>query len=69
MAGQSSAAQSVTIKDDSSPSQSPAAAMNAWQSPNQFQTMAPVPPNMQQVQGQYVQAGPAAAAYAIDQNG
>jgi osomolarity two-component system response regulator SKN7 len=68
MAGQSSAAQSVTIKDDSSPSQSPAAAMTAWQSPNQFQTMAAVPPNLQQVPGQYV-PNPAAAAYAIDQNG
>ncbi|KAL4874518.1 HSF-type DNA-binding-domain-containing protein [Aspergillus karnatakaensis] len=68
MAGQSSAAQSVTVKEDSSPSQSPAAAMTAWQSPNQFQTMAAVPSNLQQVQGQYV-PNPAAAAYAIDQNG
>ncbi|KAL2828990.1 putative stress response regulator/HFS transcription factor [Aspergillus cavernicola] len=69
MAGQSSAAQSVTVKDDSSPSQSPAAAMNAWQSPNQFQAMATVPPSLQQVPGQYVPANPATAAYTIDQNG
>lgn len=64
--GQSSAAQSVTIKEDSSPSQSPAAAMTAWQSPNQFQPMTPVPPNLH---GQYVPATPATAAYTIDQNG
>ncbi|KAL2865559.1 putative stress response transcription factor SrrA/Skn7 [Aspergillus lucknowensis] len=68
MAGQSSAAQSVAVKDDGSPSQSPAAAMSAWQSPNQFQTMA-VPPNLQQVQGQYVSANPAATAYTMDHNG
>ncbi|KAL4811135.1 HSF-type DNA-binding-domain-containing protein [Aspergillus unguis] len=64
--GQSSAAQSVTIKEDSSPSQSPAAAMTAWQSPNQFQPMTPVPASMQ---GQYVAAPAAAPAYTIDQNG
>ncbi|RDW94091.1 putative stress response transcription factor SrrA/Skn7 [Aspergillus mulundensis] len=69
IAGQSSAAQSVTIKEDSSPSQSPAAAMTAWQSPNQFQPMAAVPANLQQVPGQYVPANPAPATYAIDQNG
>nr|AAN75016.3 stress response regulator SrrA [Aspergillus nidulans] len=70
IAGQSSAAQSVTIKEDtSSPSQSPAAAMTAWQSPNQFQPMAAVPANLQQVQGQYVPANPATTAYAMDQNG
>ncbi|KAL4920304.1 HSF-type DNA-binding-domain-containing protein [Aspergillus aurantiobrunneus] len=69
IAGQSSAAQSVTVKDDNSPSQSPAAAMTAWQSPSQFQPMAAVPTNLQQVQGQYVPATPATAAYAIDQNG
>ncbi|KAL3479501.1 HSF-type DNA-binding-domain-containing protein [Aspergillus californicus] len=67
MAGQSSAAQSVTVKDDSSPSQSPAAAMTAWQSPNQFQPMSTVPVNLQP--GQYVPASPAPAAYTIDQNG
>ncbi|OJJ59726.1 hypothetical protein ASPSYDRAFT_150474 [Aspergillus sydowii CBS 593.65] len=67
--GQSSAAQSVTVKDDSSPSQSPAAAMTAWQSPNQFQPMTAVPANLPHVQGQYVPANPATAAYAIDQNG
>ncbi|KAL4780239.1 HSF-type DNA-binding-domain-containing protein [Aspergillus varians] len=69
IAGQSSAAQSVTVKEDGSPSQSPAAAMTAWQSPNQFQPMAAVPANLQPVQGQYVPANPATAAYAIDQNG
>ncbi|KAL4791235.1 HSF-type DNA-binding-domain-containing protein [Aspergillus venezuelensis] len=68
IAGQSSAAQSVTVKDDGSPSQSPAAAMMAWQSPNQFQPMAAVPANLQQVQGQYVPANPT-TAYTIDQNG
>ncbi|KAI9372054.1 HSF-type DNA-binding-domain-containing protein [Aspergillus egyptiacus] len=68
MPGQSSAAQSVTIKDDSSPSQSPAAAMNAWQSPGQFQPMTAVPANLQHVPSQYVPAAPA-GPYTIDQNG
>ncbi|PWY94405.1 stress response regulator/HFS transcription factor [Aspergillus sclerotioniger CBS 115572] len=67
MAAQSSAAQSV--KEDSSPGQSPATSMTNWQSPGQFQGMATVPPNIQQVQSQYVPAAPAAAAYAVDQNG
>lgn len=68
MAAQSSAAQSV--KEDSSPSQSPATSINNWQTPGQFQGMAAVHPNLQQVQGQYVPATPAtAAAYAVDQNG
>ncbi|PYI11547.1 stress response regulator/HFS transcription factor [Aspergillus sclerotiicarbonarius CBS 121057] len=67
MAAQSSAAQSV--KEDSSPGQSPATSMTNWQSPGQFQGMAAVPPNIQQVQSQYVPATPAAAAYAVDQNG
>ncbi|PYH91503.1 stress response regulator/HFS transcription factor [Aspergillus ellipticus CBS 707.79] len=67
MAAQSSAAQSV--KEDSSPGQSPATPMNNWQSPGQFQGMAPVAPSIQQVPSQYVPATPAAAAYAVDQNG
>ncbi|RAL03769.1 putative stress response transcription factor SrrA/Skn7 [Aspergillus ibericus CBS 121593] len=67
MAAQSSAAQSV--KEDSSPGQSPATSMTNWQSPGQFQGMAAVPPNIQQVQSQYVPATPAAAAYAVDQTG
>ncbi|KAA8649790.1 hypothetical protein EYZ11_005374 [Aspergillus tanneri] len=67
MATQSSAGQSV--KEDSSPGQSPAASMNNWQSPGQFQGMAAVHPNMQPVQGQYVPPTPTAAAYAVDQNG
>ncbi|KAL4892614.1 HSF-type DNA-binding-domain-containing protein [Aspergillus ambiguus] len=67
MAAQSSAAQSV--KEDSSPGQSPATSMNNWQSPGQFQGMSAVPANLQQVPTQYVPATPAAAAYAVDQNG
>lgn len=68
MAAQSSAAQSV--KEDSSPGQSPANSMNNWQSPGQFQGMSAVPPNLQQVPTQYVPATPAAVAtYAVDQNG
>ncbi|KKK27259.1 stress response regulator/HFS transcription factor [Aspergillus rambellii] len=67
MAAQSSAAQSV--KEDSSPGQSPATSMNTWQSPGQFQGMATVPATLQQVPGQYVPTNPAAAAYAVDQNG
>ncbi|KAL5361350.1 HSF-type DNA-binding-domain-containing protein [Aspergillus floccosus] len=68
MAAQSSAAQSV--KEDSSPGQSPATPMNNWQSPSQFQAMSAVPANIQQVPTQYVPATPAAvAAYAVDQNG
>ncbi|CAL5874425.1 uncharacterized protein PFLUO_LOCUS8721 [Penicillium psychrofluorescens] len=65
MAAQTSASQS--IKEDSSPGQSPAGSMNNWQSPGQFQAMQTVPPNMPPVQGQYVSAAP--AAYAVDQNG
>ncbi|OJZ81224.1 stress response regulator/HFS transcription factor [Aspergillus piperis CBS 112811] len=67
MAAQSSAAQSV--KEDSSPGQSPATSMTAWQSPGQFPGMTAVAPNVPQVQGQYIPAAPAAAAYAVDQNG
>ena len=64
-ATQSSANQS--IKEDSSPGQSPAGSMTNWQSPGQFQNMQAVPPNMPAVQGPYVTAQP--AAYAVDQNG
>lgn len=64
-AAQNSATQS--IKEDSSPGQSPAGSMNNWQSPSQFQNMQVVPPNMSTVQGSYVTAPP--AAYAVDQNG
>ncbi|PLB34529.1 putative stress response transcription factor SrrA/Skn7 [Aspergillus candidus] len=70
MAAQSSAAQSV--KEDSSPGQSPAASMSNWQSPGQFQPMptaAAVNPSIPQVPAQYVPATPAPAAYAVDQNG
>ena len=67
MAAQGSAAPSV--KEDSSPGQSPAASMSNWQSPGQFHGMPPVHPNMPPVQGQYVAATPAPAAYTVDQNG
>ncbi|KAJ5138562.1 uncharacterized protein N7515_003410 [Penicillium bovifimosum] len=64
-AAQNSAAQS--IKEDSSPGQSPAGSMTNWQSPGQFQNMQAVPSNMPPVQGPYVTAQP--AAYTVDQNG
>ncbi|KAJ5334185.1 Heat shock factor (HSF)-type [Penicillium brevicompactum] len=64
-AAQNSATQS--IKEDSSPGQSPAGSMNNWQSPGQFQNMQAVPTNMPAVQGPYVTAPP--AAYTVDQNG
>lgn len=70
MAPQTSATQS--IKEDSSPGQSPAGSINNWQSPGQFQNMQTVPPAMPTVQGQYVAAAGAApppAAYTVDQNG
>lgn len=71
MAPQSSATQS--IKEDSSPGQSPAGSINNWQSPGQFQqAMQTVPPTIPTVQGQYVAAAgaaPPAAAYTVDQNG
>ncbi|KAJ5082872.1 hypothetical protein N7532_011915 [Penicillium argentinense] len=72
MATQTSATQS--IKEDSSPGQSPAGSISNWQSPGQFQGMQPVPPTMPAVQGQYVAAAAAAAApppaaYTVDQNG
>ncbi|CAG8030519.1 unnamed protein product [Penicillium salamii] len=64
-AAQNSATQS--IKEDSSPGQSPAGSMNNWQSPGQFQNMQAVPTNMPTVQGPYVTAPP--TAYTVDQNG
>jgi osomolarity two-component system response regulator SKN7 len=64
-AAQNSATQS--IKEDSSPGQSPAGSMNNWQSPGPYQNMQAVPPNMPAVQGPYVTAPP--AAYTVDQNG
>lgn len=68
MPAQTSATQS--IKEDSSPGQSPAGSMNNWQSPSQFQGMQVVQPNMPAMQGQYVAAVPAPpAAYAVDQTG
>lgn len=68
MTTQTSAAQS--IKEDSSPGQSPAASMNNWQSPSQLQGMSPVPLNVQQVPQPYMQQmAPGAAPFAIDQNG
>lgn len=70
MPPQPSATQS--IKEDSSPGQSPAGSINNWQSPGQFQGMQTVPPTMPTVPGQYVAAAgaaPPAAAYTVDQNG
>lgn len=67
MATQASASQS--IKEDSSPGQSPAGSMSNWQSPGQFQGMQAVPPAMPPVQGPYVAAAAPPAAYAVDQNG
>ncbi|KAJ6106441.1 hypothetical protein N7512_009958 [Penicillium capsulatum] len=67
MAAQTSATQS--IKEDSSPGQSPAGSMSNWQSPGQFQGIPAVQPNMPTVQGQYVAPAPAPQAYTVDQNG
>ncbi|EGC42443.1 stress response regulator SrrA [Histoplasma capsulatum var. duboisii H88] len=66
---QNSAAQSV--KDENSPGQSPAASMNNWQSPGQFQGMSPITPSVpsQYMQQQTPTTAAAAAAYALDQNG
>jgi osomolarity two-component system response regulator SKN7 len=62
---QSSATQSV--KDDSSPGQSPATSMNNWQSPSQFQGISPIHTN---VPNQYVaQQPPTPTTYTVDQNG
>lgn len=62
---QSSATQSV--KDDSSPGQSPANSMNNWQSPGQFQGISPIHTN---VPNQYVAQQPATpTTYTVDQNG
>lgn len=67
MTTHNSAAQS--IKEDSSPGQSPAASMNNWQSPGQLQGMSPVHLNVQQVP-QYMQPiTPTGTAFAVDQNG
>jgi osomolarity two-component system, response regulator SKN7 len=60
---QTSASQSV--KDDSSPGQSPATSMNNWQSPNQYPGVSPIHAN---VQNQYLQAQ-TPSTYTIDQNG
>lgn len=65
MAAQNSASQS--IKEDSSPGQSPAASLSNWQSPGQFQNIQAVQPSVPAVQGQFVPAAP--AAYAVDQSG
>jgi osomolarity two-component system response regulator SKN7 len=68
MTTQNSAAQS--IKEDSSPGQSPAASMNNWQSPSQLQGMSPVPLNVQQVPQSYMQQMASnAAPFALDPNG
>ncbi|OQD74685.1 hypothetical protein PENDEC_c010G03989 [Penicillium decumbens] len=64
---QTSASQS--IKEDSSPGQSPAGSMNNWQSPGPFQGMQTVPPTMPAVPGQYVPATATPASYTVDQNG
>jgi osomolarity two-component system response regulator SKN7 len=65
MTTHTSAAQS--IKEDSSPGQSPAASMNNWQSPGQLQGMSPVHLNVQQVP-QYMQPMTPTGPF-IDQNG
>ncbi|EEA23891.1 kinase-regulated stress-responsive transcription factor skn7 [Talaromyces marneffei ATCC 18224] len=65
MTTHTSAAQS--IKEDSSPGQSPAASMNNWQSPGQLQGMSPVHLNVQQVP-QYMQSMTPTGPF-IDQNG
>lgn len=57
-----------SIKEDSSPGQSPGASMNAWQSPSQLQGMSPVHLNVQQVP-QYMQPMTPTGSFAIDQNG
>lgn len=61
---------SQSIKEDSSPGQSPAASMNNWQSPGQLQGMSPVTLNVQQIPPQYMQPmTPTGTTFAIDQNG
>ncbi|OJJ49186.1 hypothetical protein ASPZODRAFT_59915 [Penicilliopsis zonata CBS 506.65] len=67
MAAQNSAGHSV--KEDSSPGQSPAGSMSNWQSPGQFQGISTIHPNVPSVQGQYVPAAQNQPLYAIDQNG
>lgn len=69
MGAQGSAPQSV--KEDSSPAPSPAASMNNWQAPAQFQGMTAINPavqQVQQVQTPYVPATPVTTAY-VDHNG
>jgi osomolarity two-component system response regulator SKN7 len=61
---QTSASQSV--KDDSSPGQSPGTSMSNWQSPSQFPGVSPIHGN---VQNQYMQTPQNPVAYAVDQNG
>jgi len=60
---QTSASQSV--KDDSSPGQSPATSMNNWQSPGQYTGVSPIHAN---VQNQYLQTQ-IPTTYTMDQNG
>lgn len=68
IAAQASTAHSV--KEDSSSAPSPAASINNWQSPGQFNGVpTAVNPNLPQIQGQYIPATPGAAAYAVDQSG
>ncbi|KAL1962956.1 hypothetical protein VTN77DRAFT_8802 [Rasamsonia byssochlamydoides] len=70
MATQNSASHSV--KEDSSPGQSPATSMTNWQSPSQLQGVSPMNPNVQQVPNQYIQQltpTATATAFAMDKNG
>lgn len=55
-----------SLKDDSSPGQSPAASMGNWHSPTQFQGVSPIHGN---VQAQYVSTGRDPSGYQTDQNG
>lgn len=61
---QNSAAQ--TVKEESSPGQSPAASMNNWQSPGQFQGVSPINPT---IPNQYIQPTTPAAAFGLEPNG
>lgn len=68
MTAQNSASHS--IKEDSTPGQSPAASINNWQSPGQLQGMSPMHLNVHQVPSQYIpQMTPTAPTFAMDQNG
>ena len=53
-----------SVKDDSSPGQSPAASMGNWHSPNQYQGVSPIHGN---VQAQYVSASRDPSGYQMDQ--